>query len=342
MADLGKVVITDGGNYSTSVTYEKLTFVHYQGDTYMTLKTVKGVTPTDDGVNYRLFCKSAELATATKTGIVMPDGTTTAIDNSGKISVKKATTSAAGIVKPATSDFVVASDGTQTINKSFSQASSLSNISTSDSWLTMMGKIAKSIATTISLNTNALLKSAMSGIDANDANKVPNSAFIHTLVERIGMGTNLVSGLNNLTAGLNSVKQQVDQQNSDMSNINSIMSNNYTYTAHINHGAGDGNYLNLWVTNTLSAGQITLIISSYGSVGIVVLPISALINTGTAPSTQGVSVNSLVGNTFVSGRIWAIRLETGIRIKFQTGGNPCDVLFIVPGVRISEYSWNVS
>lgn len=66
MADLGKIAVTDGGNYSASTTYEKLTFVHYQGDAYMTLKTVKGVTPTDDGVNYRRFCKSAELATASK------------------------------------------------------------------------------------------------------------------------------------------------------------------------------------------------------------------------------------------------------------------------------------
>ena len=51
MADLGKIAVTDGGDYSASTTYEKLTFVHYQGDAYMTLKTVKGVTPTDDGVN---------------------------------------------------------------------------------------------------------------------------------------------------------------------------------------------------------------------------------------------------------------------------------------------------
>ena len=81
MADLGKIAVTDGGNYSASTTYEKLTFVHYQGDAYMTLKTVKGVTPTDDGVNYRRFCKSAELATASKAGIVMPDGTTTTVDS---------------------------------------------------------------------------------------------------------------------------------------------------------------------------------------------------------------------------------------------------------------------
>lgn len=128
MADLGKVVVTDGGNYSASVTYEKLTFVHYQGDAYMTLKTVKGVTPTDDGTNYKLFCKSAELATATKAGIVLPDGTTTTVDGNGKISVKKATTSAAGIVKPAATDFIMAADGTQKINTQFTQATELANI----------------------------------------------------------------------------------------------------------------------------------------------------------------------------------------------------------------------
>ena len=139
MADLGKVVITDGANYSASVTYEKLTFVHYQGDAYMTLKTVKGVTPTDDGVNYRLFCKSAELATTSKAGIVLPDGTTTTVDSSGKLSVKKATTSLAGIVKPAATDSTVATDGTQKINTQFTQATTLANIIAGEAIASVLG-----------------------------------------------------------------------------------------------------------------------------------------------------------------------------------------------------------
>ena len=210
MADLGKVVVTDGGNYSASVTYEKLTFVHYQGDAYMTLKTVKGVTPTDDGTNYKLFCKSAELATATKAGIVLPDGTTTTVDGNGKISVKKATTSAAGIVKPAATDFIMAADGTQKINTQFTQATELANIIAGEAIAQVWGKVSKAIATTMNLDQNALLKNMISNIAVNDPDKLNSAAYIYTLVERIGMGTELAVGAN-LTDGLNKV-------NSDLAN----------------------------------------------------------------------------------------------------------------------------
>ena len=217
MADLGKVVVTDGGNYSASVTYEKLTFVYYQGDAYMTLKTVKGVTPTDDGTNYKLFCKSAELATATKAGIVLPDGTTTTVDGNGKISVKKATTSAAGIVKPAATDFTMAADGTQKINTQFTQATELANIIAGEAIAQVWGKVSKAIATTMNLDQNALLKNMISNIAVNDPDKLNSAAYIYTLVERIGMGTELAVGAN-LTDGLNKV-------NSDLGNIATNLSN---------------------------------------------------------------------------------------------------------------------
>lgn len=200
--------MTDGGNYSASVTYEKLTFVHYQGDAYMTLKTVKGVTPTDDGTNYKLFCKSAELATATKAGIVLPDGTTTTVDGNGKISVKKATTSAAGIVKPAATDFIMAADGTQKINTQFTQATELANIIAGEAIAQVWGKVSKAIATTMNLDQNTLLKNMISNIAVNDPNKLNSAAYIYTLVERIGMGTELAVGAN-LTDGLNKVNSDL-------------------------------------------------------------------------------------------------------------------------------------
>ena len=175
MADLGKIAVTDGGNYSASTTYEKLTFVHYQGDAYMTLKTVKGVTPTDDGVNYRRFCKSAELATASKAGIVMPDGTTTTVDSSGYLSAKKATQSTTGIVKGSNS-IKVGSDGAIDVNTTFTQAVNLANIITGEAIATILGKVSKAIATTMNLNQNALLKSMLTSIDANDSSKIPPAA----------------------------------------------------------------------------------------------------------------------------------------------------------------------
>lgn len=212
MADLGKVAVTDGGNYSASTTYEKLTFVHYQGDAYMTLKTVKGVTPTDDGVNYKLFCKSAVLATASKAGIVMPDGTTTTVNSSGKMSAKKATQSTTGIVKGSNS-IKVGSDSAIDVNTEFTQATNLANIITGEAIATILGKVSKAIATTMNLNQNALLKSMLTSIDANDSSKIPTAAYIHTLVERIGMGTQLNDGAN-LTEAANNL-------NSNLANVSS-------------------------------------------------------------------------------------------------------------------------
>lgn len=211
MADLGKVAVTDGGNYSASTTYEKLTFVHYQGDAYMTLKTVKGVTPTDDGVNYKLFCKSAVLATASKAGIVMPDGTTTTVNSSGKMSAKKATQSTTGIVKGSNS-IKVGSDGAIDVNTTFTQAVNLANIITGEAIATILGKVSKAIATTMNLNQNALLKSMLTSIDANDSSKIPTAAYIHTLVERIGMGTQLTAGAN-LTEAANNLNSNLAKTN---------------------------------------------------------------------------------------------------------------------------------
>ncbi|WP_347003365.1 hypothetical protein [Enterocloster clostridioformis] len=242
MADLGKIAVTDGGNYSASTTYEKLTFVHYQGDAYMTLKTVKGVTPTDDGVNYRRFCKSAELATASKAGIVMPDGTTTTVDSSGYLSAKKATQSTTGIVKGSNS-IKVGSDGAIDVNTTFTQAVNLANIITGEAIATILGKVSKAIATTMNLNQNALLKSMLTSIDANDSSKIPTAAYIHTLVERIGMGTQLTAGAN-LTEAANNLNSNLGNISDD---INPLKSN---YVSHINVNVLNKVNLVLWDANT--------------------------------------------------------------------------------------------
>lgn len=249
MADLGKVAVTDGGNYSASTTYEKLTFVHYQGDAYMTLKTVKGVTPTDDGVNYKLFCKSAVLATASKAGIVMPDGTTTTVNSSGKMSAKKATQSTAGIVKGSNS-IKVGSDSAIDVNTTFTQAVNLANIITGEAIATILGKVSKAIATTMNLNQNALLKSMLTSIDSNDSSKIPTAAYIHTLVERIGMGTQLTAGAN-LTEAANNLNSNLGNISADLNtvigDINPLKSN---YINHISTNVLNKVNLVLWDSNT--------------------------------------------------------------------------------------------
>lgn len=247
MADLGKVAVTDGGNYSASTTYEKLTFVHYQGDAYMTLKTVKGVTPTDDGVNYKLFCKSAVLATASKAGIVMPDGTTTTVNSSGKMSAKQATQSTTGIVKGSNS-IKVGSDGAIDVNTTFTQAVNLANIITGEAIATILGKVSKAIATTMNLNQNALLKSMLTSIDANDSSKIPTAAYIHTLVERIGMGTQLTAGAN-LTEAANNLNSNFLTLSN---NTNGLKFRSYQTLVDIQTGFIDGKVCNIPLDITLA------------------------------------------------------------------------------------------
>lgn len=56
-SDLGKIFITPGGDYDATVTYETLTMVKYNNSLYLTLRTVTGVTPSDDRVNYLLMAQ---------------------------------------------------------------------------------------------------------------------------------------------------------------------------------------------------------------------------------------------------------------------------------------------
>ena len=55
--DLGKWMLTNGGEYNPETAYELLTMVMYENSTYITLKTVQGITPTDDHINYQLMAK---------------------------------------------------------------------------------------------------------------------------------------------------------------------------------------------------------------------------------------------------------------------------------------------
>lgn len=61
MADAGKIVITPKGKYNSTTTYEWLDEVTYDGKAYIALKTVTGVTPSDDGVNWRLFLEPNDI-----------------------------------------------------------------------------------------------------------------------------------------------------------------------------------------------------------------------------------------------------------------------------------------
>lgn len=62
MPVLGKVGLVNKGVYAAGTTYSALDFVKYNGSTFVALKSVKGVTPADDGTNWQYLARGAELA----------------------------------------------------------------------------------------------------------------------------------------------------------------------------------------------------------------------------------------------------------------------------------------
>lgn len=54
MLDLGKIMLLPRGSYAATETYERLDLVEHNGYSYIALKTVKGISPSADGVNWQL------------------------------------------------------------------------------------------------------------------------------------------------------------------------------------------------------------------------------------------------------------------------------------------------
>lgn len=215
----GQVAIVPKGEWNVETQYKVNNLVSYDGSSYVAkVQPPVGTLPTDTSY-WQVSAAGTKKATADSLGTVMPDGTTTSVGEDGKLSVNTAQQDALGVVK-GSDDITVGEDGKMTLNTTFEQATELANIIADEAIKSVLGKISKAIATTMSLDENALLKNMISGIDVNDGNKVPSSAYIHSLVERIGMGTALEGGFDNLTAGLNSV-------NSDLPIIGSFRNKKY-------------------------------------------------------------------------------------------------------------------
>ena len=159
-----------------------------------------GTLPTNT-TYWQVSAQGTGKATADSVGTVKPDGTTTEVNSDGSLSVKTALQDALGLVK-GSNGIKVGTDGSIDINTIFTQATDMANIIAGEAIATALGKISKAIAVTMGLNENAVLKSMLTNIDTNDQNKIPTSAFVHTLNDRIGMGTELTAGAN-LTAACN-------------------------------------------------------------------------------------------------------------------------------------------
>ena len=209
----GQVAIVPKGEWNVETQYKVNNLVSYDGSSYVAkVQPPVGTLPTDTSY-WQVSAAGTKKATADSLGTVMPDGTTTSVGEDGKLSVNTAQQDALGVVK-GSDDITVGEDGKMTLNTTFEQATELANIIAGEAIKSVLGKVSKAIAATMSLDENALLKNMISGIDVNDGNKVPSSAYIHSLVERIGMGTALEGGFDNLTAGLNSVNNNLSNTNS--------------------------------------------------------------------------------------------------------------------------------
>lgn len=206
----GQVAIVPKDEWNVETQYKVNNLVSYDGSSYVAkVQPPVGTLPTDTSY-WQVSAAGTKKATADSLGTVMPDGTTTSVGEDGKLSVNTAQQDALGVVK-GSDDITVGEDGKMTLNTTFEQATELANIIAGEAIKSVLGKVSKAIATTMSLDENALLKNMISGIDVNDGNKVPSSAYIHSLVERIGMGTALEGGFDNLTAGLNSVNNNLSK-----------------------------------------------------------------------------------------------------------------------------------
>lgn len=205
--EYGTIAVVPKGEWDSNTQYEVANLVTLDGSSYVAhTEPPVGTLPTNMAY-WQVSAQGTSKATADSVGTVKPDGVTTEVNTDGVLSAKIATQSTAGMVK-GSPGITVGTGGAIDVNTAFTQATELANIIAGEAIAQVLGKISKSIATTMNLDQNALLKNMLTNMDANDSSKIPTSAFIHTLVERIGMGEDLDIG-DNLTAAFNALNSNL-------------------------------------------------------------------------------------------------------------------------------------
>ncbi|MTK08462.1 MAG: hypothetical protein F8N38_15430 [Hungatella sp.] len=235
----GTIGVLPDGEFDPDKQYDILNLVSYDGSSYVVhTKPPIGTLPTN--LDYwQVSALGTSKATANSVGTVKPDGTTTEVSTDGSLSVKTATQDALGLVK-GSAGIKVASDGSIDVNTLFEQATELANIIAGEAIASVFGKVAKSIAVTMGLNENALLKNMLTNMDANDQNKIPTSAFVHTLWARIGMGEDLDIGAN-----LTAVVKALNSNLGNKANASDFAKYNMEYHARIHLTSG-------WISGTIN------------------------------------------------------------------------------------------
>ena len=177
----GHIAIIPKGTWNASIQYEIGHLVEHNGSSYVAKnRPPVGTVPTDLD-HWQISAQGSNIATRDIVGVVK-----------------------------GSEEVYVREDGTLGINTSFEEATELANIIAGEAMKVVLGKISKSIAVIMHLDENALLKGMISDVDEDDAEKIPNSAFIHTLYDRLGMDMELsAGGATNLTQAVNEMYQKL-------------------------------------------------------------------------------------------------------------------------------------
>lgn len=72
MPVLGKVGLVNKGAYNSGTSYTALDFVKYNGSTYVALKGVRGITPSNDGTNWSYLAQGVDVAVANSQTVTTP------------------------------------------------------------------------------------------------------------------------------------------------------------------------------------------------------------------------------------------------------------------------------
>ena len=162
--EYGTIAVVPMGTWEDSKDYNVGNLVELDGSSYVAkVKPPAGTSPTDTAY-WQVSAKGASKATADIAGVVKPDGVTTEVDANASLSVKKATQATVGIVK-GSNGIKVGAEGSIDVDTTFTQATDLANIIAGEAIASVLGKVSKAIATTMSLDQNALLKNMLTSID---------------------------------------------------------------------------------------------------------------------------------------------------------------------------------
>lgn len=149
MNDAGKIAFTPKGDYSSTVTYEYLDTVVYDGNAYAALKTTTGNAPEEGSEYWALLAR-------------------------GGTSVPVATEDTMGAVK-ASDDIGVDSDAKMILRTDFAPQENLTELESGESRNTFFGKIAKAVSELISHINVKASTSATGHVKLSDSSAVTDS-----------------------------------------------------------------------------------------------------------------------------------------------------------------------